>query len=87
MGFNCFKATEPLRGGSLLFTTQSPGVTGTNVIDLGRMTGCSLPWSHPVILNLGLQDWETSTLTATVIGKWYVKCKCSVFINIKQTLH
>ena len=22
MGFNCFKATEPLRGGTLLFTTK-----------------------------------------------------------------
>ena len=39
MGFNCLKATEPLRGDSLLFTIQFPGVPGTQLIDLGRMKG------------------------------------------------
>ena len=39
MRFNCLKATEPLRGGSLLFTTQCPGVLGTHLIDLERMKG------------------------------------------------
>ena len=28
--FNCTKATEPLRGNSLLFTTKSPGNPGTH---------------------------------------------------------
>ena len=37
MGFNCPKATEPLQGGSLLFTTKFPEVPGTHLIDLGRM--------------------------------------------------
>ena len=31
------KATEPLRGDSLLFTTKFPRVPGTQFIDLGRM--------------------------------------------------
>ena len=39
MGFNCLKAAEPLHGGSLLFTTKSPGVPGTHLINLGSMTG------------------------------------------------
>ena len=26
MGFNCLKATEPLRGGTLLFTTKLPSI-------------------------------------------------------------
>ena len=39
MGFNCLKATEPLRGGSLLFTTEFPEIPGTHLIDLGRMKG------------------------------------------------
>ena len=39
MGFNCLKATEPLRGDSLLFTIQFSGVPGTQLIDLGRMKG------------------------------------------------
>ena len=37
MGFNCPKATEPLRGGSLLFTTQLAGVPGTHLINLTLM--------------------------------------------------
>ena len=30
---------QPLRGGSLLFTTQFPEIPGTHFIDLGRMKG------------------------------------------------
>ena len=30
---------EPLRGGSLLFTTKFPEIPGTHVISLGRMKG------------------------------------------------
>ena len=37
ISFNYLKATEPLRGDSLLFATQSPGVPDTHLIDLGRM--------------------------------------------------
>ena len=36
---NCLKVTEQLRGDSLLFTTQFPGVPGTNLIDFGKMKG------------------------------------------------
>ena len=43
MRFNCIKATEPLRGDSLLLTTQSPGVPGTHSIDLGKVKG----WVDP----------------------------------------
>ena len=31
---------EPLRGGSLLFTTKFPEIFGTHFIDLGRVNGC-----------------------------------------------
>ena len=37
MGFNCLKATEPLRWSSLLFTTKLPNIPGTHLIDLRRM--------------------------------------------------
>ena len=30
---------EPLQGGSLLFTTKFPEITGTHFIDLGKMKG------------------------------------------------
>ena len=39
MGFNCLKATEQLRGDSLLFITKSPGVSGAHYIHLGKMKG------------------------------------------------
>ena len=39
MGFTCLKATEPLLGGSLLFTTKFPEIPSTHLIDLGRMKG------------------------------------------------
>ena len=37
MRFNCLKASEPLRGGSLLFTARFPEIPGTHFVDLGRM--------------------------------------------------
>ena len=37
--FNCLKAAEPLRGDSLLFTTDTPGDPGTHLIYLGKMNG------------------------------------------------
>ena len=37
MGFNCLKAAEPLRWGSLLFTTKFPEIPGNHLIDLGRI--------------------------------------------------
>ena len=39
MGFNRVKVTAPPQGDSLLFTTKSPGVPGTHLIDLGRIKG------------------------------------------------
>ena len=39
MGFNCLKATEPLRGDGLLFTTKFQEIPGTHYIELGRMKG------------------------------------------------
>ena len=38
-GVQFLKATEPLRGDSLHFTTQFPGFPGTHLIKLGRMKG------------------------------------------------
>ena len=38
MGFNCLRL-QPLRGGSLLFTTKFPEIPGTHFIGLPRMKG------------------------------------------------
>ena len=48
---------EPFQGGSLLFTTKFPEIPDTYFIDLRRMKG------HPLVLNMGPLDWESSTLT------------------------
>ena len=37
MGLNCCKTTKPLNEGGLLFTSNSPGVTGTHLIYPGRI--------------------------------------------------
>ena len=39
MWFNCLKHAKPLEEDSLLFTTQSPGVPGTHLINFGGMKG------------------------------------------------
>ena len=39
MRFWCLKATEPLRGGSLLFTTKFLEIASTHFINLERMKG------------------------------------------------
>ena len=37
MGFNCFKATEPLQGDSSPSSFSSPGVPGTHFMKFKRM--------------------------------------------------
>ena len=94
MDFNCLKATEPLQGDSLkfkvlvFFTTQSPGVPGTHLINFDHMkVEITLVLKPPSGLEFGTMYWEFSILTTKIIGKNNVKCKCTVFTNIKQTLH
>ena len=50
MEFNCLKATEPLKGDSLVFTTKFPRLPDQPWKD----ERLSQPWSHPVVLNQGL---------------------------------
>ena len=38
-GVQLLKATEPLQGGSLLFTAKLPEIPGTHLIEIGRMKG------------------------------------------------
>ena len=84
MGFNSLMATELLRGDSSLFTIQFPGVPSTHLINFNRIEGWIL--KPPSRFESRTLDWESSTLTTRIIPKTYLKCKCLVFINIKQTL-
>ena len=62
---------QPLRRGSLLFTTKFPEIPGTQFIDLGRMKRLNQPWSHPVVLNMKSLDWESSVLNTRPFIKEY----------------
>ena len=56
MGFNCLKATEPLVGGGLHFTTKFPEIPGTHLIDLKRMKNLEPPiGSEHGTLQFGIQ--------------------------------
>ena len=52
---------QPLWGGSLLFTIQSPEIPGTHWPRKDERL--SRHRSHPVVLSTGLLDWESSALT------------------------
>ena len=54
-GVQLLKATEPLWGDSLLFTTRSLGVPGTDLISLGRMTSEQPSDFEPRTTELGVQ--------------------------------
>ena len=43
VGFNCLKATEPIRGDSLVFTIKFTKIPGTYLINFRRMKG----WVNP----------------------------------------
>ena len=88
IGFNCIKATEPLRGDSLFFYPSVPRSSWYLISQFRKNKRLRWPWSHPVVLNSGFLNWESrSTLTTRIIGKMYVKCQCPLFINIKQIFH
>ena len=60
---------EPLRGGSLLFTTKFPELLLLILSTSERWKAessleLSHPWSHPVVSNTEPLDWEYSTLTS-----------------------
>ena len=66
MEFNCLKATEALREDSLLFTAKSPGVPCVHLDSFDQPQKdekLSQLWNHPMVLNLGLPDWDSSILT------------------------
>ena len=48
IGFNCHKARDPLREGSLLFTTTFPEISGTHFINFRRTKG---------LVDLGATQW------------------------------
>ena len=59
---------KPLGGGILLFTTKSPEIPGIYSIYRPRKDErLSRTWSHPVVLNTGPLDSESSALTTRLL--------------------
>ena len=72
---------EPLWGGSLLFTTKFSEIPG--IYSFYR------PSSHPVVLNTGPLDWESSDLTTRLLlhGKNDYQVKHHLLYNIKELVN
>ena len=73
VGFNCLKATEPLQGDSLLFTTKFPEIPGTHLIDLGRIKGWVDLGATQWFLYTGPVDWESRALTTRPLLHYFRK--------------
>ena len=66
MGFNCLKATATLRR-QFTFYHSVPRNSWYSFYQPRKDERLSWPWSHPVVLNMGLLDWESSALTTRLL--------------------
>ena len=62
IGFNCLKATVTSRR-QFTFSNSVPRNSWYPFYRPQKDERLSRPWSHPVVLNTGLLDWESSALT------------------------
>ena len=62
MGFNCLKATATSRR-QFTFYHSVPRNSWYSFYRPRKDEKLGRPWSHPVVLNTGLLDWESSALT------------------------
>ena len=58
---------QPLRGGSLLFTSQFPRNFWYSFYPPRNDERLSRPWNHLVVLNTRTLDWEPSTLSTRLL--------------------
>ena len=65
MGFNCAKATATSRR-QFIFYHSVPRNSWYSFYRSRKDERLSRHWSHPVVLNTGLLDWESSALTTSV---------------------
>ena len=70
MRFNCLKATATSRR-QFTFYHSVPRNSWYSFYRPWKDERLSRPWSHPVALNTGPLDWESSTLTTwPLLHKW-----------------
>ena len=68
MGFNCLKATAISRK-QFTFYHSVPRNSWYSFYRPRKDERLSRPWSHPVVLNTALLDWESSALTTRPLLK------------------
>ena len=70
MGFNCLKATATSRR-QFTFYHSVPRNSWYSFYQPRKDEKLSRPWSHPVVLSMGLLAWESSILTTRpLLHKW-----------------
>ena len=80
MGFNCLKARATSRR-QFTFYHSVPRNFWYSLYRLRKDERLSRPWSHPVVLNTGPLDWESSALTTRFPMHWNDTWKLmSVFV-------
>ena len=81
MGFNCLKAAEPLRGGSLLFNIKFSKILGTRLISFGRMKDWVdlgvIQWFWTWTPGLGIQRLNHQAIAPW--SSWLDKSTTSIF--------
>ena len=85
MGFNCLKATAS-SSRQFTFYHSFPRNSWYSFHRPQKVERLSRPWSHPVVLNTGPLDWESSALTTRPLqlinSRYTIKSK---FINTKSS--
>ena len=73
MQFNCLKATTTSRR-QFTFCHSVPRNSWYSFYRPQKDERLSRPWSHPVVLNIGLLDWESSALTTRPLLDYPIFC-------------
>ena len=84
MGFNCLTATEPLQGDDLTFTTNYPGVSGTQFNDLRRMKSWVDLGATQYLWGWGIQRPNHKTIAPYPLGLSSLENVGMLFKNIKS---
>ena len=84
MGFNYLKARATLRR-QCTFYHKVPRNSWYSFYQPRKDERLSRPWSHPVVLNMGTLDWESSVLTTRPpIKTDSLKIKIHIIVNYRN---
>ena len=88
MGFNCLKARATLRR-QFTFYQEVPRNSWYSFYWPRKDGRLSRPWSHPVVLNRGPLDWESSIWTTTrpLLRKQWPSSSNKSLIQVTKRFH